>query len=676
MLVFIWMAALTLNGASAFLTSGQQKNLSAVESNIVSRIKGTAIYDYDLELEKIALNHDLSLYSFRSSGSVGANATKDWIQQQFESIGLETRAEPFEFTTWNLPAPPTLVVDADGNLATTDDQLTINSFQSAHYSWPTPEGDVFASLVELPVPYAASYKAVGAAHYDAGAWNAVNTTGKVLLIGGEVRWDQNTALAFKNKIISQPPAAIVFANSYDWMAQAPPGFSSSGGRPASQWGAYFWDSKVPVGWVSYGDRKLIQAEMAAQNAFAYLSIPAVIEQGPHYNIVAKLPGSVSPEKEIIISAHYDSVMDAAFCDNGAGTSAVLELAKVFSEATRDGIYKPQYTLVFIAFAGEELGLVGSVNYVKQHASELSNIVAVINLDSLGSEKLEMSKTFRDDNGLDLQGVVMKAANDLGLEYNVTDPGGSDQETFRNPVDTDDVYMLFWNGRSGIRDMPRVKSSIMIDSYPLFYSDSWNGGSPGWIHTGYDSSSSTATLGWVTADRLENQTAVATLSVLLVLSPASSPFLLEIYGSAAIAGGIVLVAAYFERNRLKTASRVLTREVGRHIGPRESLYTIFLTVFFLFLSWAFHQTIRETEVITQGYPTIASIEYAGTPFEMFGFVLAEFNQVSSEGVPQLVQTQAGGIIMLWGGFLANLALFSLLSFLITYAVAKLRYIRAR
>jgi hypothetical protein len=60
--------------------------------------------------------------------------------------------------------------------------------------------------------------------------------------------------------------------------------------------------------------------------------------------------------------------------------------------------------------------------------------------------------------------------------------------------------------------------------------------------------------------------------------------------------------------------------------------------------------------------------------MFGFVLAEFDQVSSEGVPQLVETQAGGIVMLWGGFLANLALFSLLSFFITYAVAKLRYMR--
>ena len=107
-----------------------------------------------------------------------------------------------------------------------------------------------------------------------------------------------------------------------------------------------------------------------------------------------------------------------------------------------------------------------MNYVKEHASEVGNIVAVINLDSIGSETMEISKTFPDDSGLDLQSIVMSAVNDLGVTAGLTDPGirSSDQETFRDPVGTDYAYLQLWGVASGIRNMTRVESSIMIDSY--------------------------------------------------------------------------------------------------------------------------------------------------------------------------------------------------------------------
>lgn len=660
---FLCIAALVLSSASATSATSQYQHLSSVESEIVSRINGTSIYNYDLELEKIALDHNQSLYSFRSSGSVGANETARWIQEQFVNFGLETHAEQFEFTTWNLLAQPVLIIGADGNLNATDNQVTIRSFQCEHYSWPTPDAGVSASLVTLPLPPADSQADVGSQNYDAAAWNAINTTGRVLLIGGEVKWSSQWYLAFRNKLQGQTPAAVIFAWSYEWMASAPPEFSSSGGRPASRWGAYFWDLNIPVGWVSYADGQLIRGRMTAENVSAFVSVRAVIGQGPHYNIVAKLPGSVNPEKMIIISGHYDSVMDAAFCDNGAGTSAVIELARVFSEAAHEGIYKPQYTLVFIAFAGEELGLAGSVNYVKQHASELGNIVAVINLDSLGSETMEITKTFPDDRGLDLQSVVMSAGNDLGVTVGLTYPGTrtSDQETFRDPVDTDNAFLLFWQARAGISNMARVKSSIIIDSYPLT-----------WIHTENDNSTSTATLGWVTVDRLESQTRVAGLSVMRVLSTIFSPFLLEVYGSVAAVGVVVVVVAYFERSRVRALYESLAHAVRSYIGAKEVLYIIILTVIFLFVSFALHTRVGEIEVVNQGYPTIVTIEYYGTPLEMFGIVSSQFAR--SEGTLQSVANQAKGLSILWGGLLGNVAICLLSAFVITFVVMKVRYTR--
>ncbi len=679
--------AIVLGSPFAASATSQYANLSSVESDIVSRINGTSIYNYDLQLENTALNHTLSFYSFLSSGSVGANEAAAWIQEQFDSFGgLQTQMEPFNFTTWNLLTQPTLTIDADGNLNTTADQVAIKSFQSAHYSWPTPENGTFASVVTLPLPYAATERTAEIANYDAAAWNAVNTTGKVLLIGAEVQWNPYTYLVFKNKLLNQPPAAIIFTWSYDWMAWAPPTFNPSGGRPASRWGPYFWNLKTPAGWVSYEDGQTILNQMNTHTISAFILIRAVIGMGLHYNVVAKLPGSVNPEKEIIISAHYDSVMDAAFCDNGAGTAAVLELAKTFSEAARTGAYKPQDTLVFIAFAGEELGLVGSVNYVKQHASELGNVAAIINLDSIGSQTLEISKTFPDDNGLDLQSIVTNAANNLGVPLRLINPGGSDQETFRNPVETDDSYSLLWGSASGIRNATRVKSSIMIDSYPLYISDAWDGGQPGWVHTSYDNSSSTAALDWVTVDALQNQTRVAGLSVMRVLSTINSPFLLEVYVSAAIAAAVVAVAAYVERSRLTILLRRLSNEVRAHMGMKELLYIIGLTAILFFISFALYSSTGEIEITDNGYPLIVAVQYFGTPLKMFGVLSGEPGQLPAQTasshyahdystLPSLWEpTQTGGINVLWPGLIINGTLFLLTAFLITYAVTKLKHTR--
>jgi hypothetical protein len=96
------------------------------------------------------------------------------------------------------------------------------------------------------------------------------------------------------------------------------------------------------------------------------------------NVVADLPGTTRPDDIYIICGHYDTwhEMDqthAPGCDdNGSGTSAVLTAAHILSQ------YQFEGTLRFIAFSGEEEGLLGSAAYVGTHYGE--NFVATINLD--------------------------------------------------------------------------------------------------------------------------------------------------------------------------------------------------------------------------------------------------------------------------------------------------------
>jgi hypothetical protein len=120
-----------------------------------------------------------------------------------------------------------------------------------------------------------------------------------------------------------------------------------------------------------------------------------------HNVVAILPGKLNPERQFIISGHYDSLafkrppedrqqtdgeihyerepVEPGVTDDGSGTAAVLELARVMSQR------EFEKTIVFVAFAGEEYGLVGSTLYAQKARKENQIIDGVLNNDIIGSE---------------------------------------------------------------------------------------------------------------------------------------------------------------------------------------------------------------------------------------------------------------------------------------------------
>jgi hypothetical protein len=470
-----------------------------------------------MELEQIAYNHTLSNYSYRSGGSSGANATVDWLMEQFGNLGLEAWKEQFSFTNWEVSDKPQLVIDDDGNFSTNGDQTSIDSFLCEHYSWPTPPEGVSADLVVLPLPQAADYSQIGWYPINATEWNAVNTTGKIVLVGREVKWVPSWELQYRNKLFSQPPAAVVYCVWYDWMAYSPATTSSIGGRPYSQYGQYYWNLGIPVGSLGYSDGLWVRNREASLNVSAHVKIETLISQGTNYNVIGKLVGSKYPDKVVIVSSHYDTVMDSGFCDNGAGTAGVVELARVFAGTNASGLLKPKYTLLFVAWADEELGLVGATNYIIQHKAEMNNIVAVLNLDCIGSDNLYISET-NPGPRFDLDQLVYKAAGDLGLGATLEVGGTSDQEVFRNPSWANGDYWSNWQINAGISDAIAVQSSSLLESYPLMTTDKFQMGEPGWIHTIYDNSTSTVELEWVEVSDLENQLKVTALSIARIMTP--------------------------------------------------------------------------------------------------------------------------------------------------------------
>ncbi len=125
---------------------------------------------------------------------------------------------------------------------------------------------------------------------------------------------------------------------------------------------------------------LIRREVAATNVIGILdgSDPALKNEaiviGAHYDHLGRGgPGSLAQREGDV---HHGAD------DNASGVAGILELARAFSSQRP----KPRRTIVFIAFGGEEEGLLGSNYYVNHPLVPLANTVAMINLDMIGRLK--------------------------------------------------------------------------------------------------------------------------------------------------------------------------------------------------------------------------------------------------------------------------------------------------
>lgn len=106
------------------------------------------------------------------------------------------------------------------------------------------------------------------------------------------------------------------------------------------------------------------------------------------NVIAMLEGSEKPDEYILISAHYDhlgthnGLIYHGANDNASGTAALVQIAKAFKLARQDNLI-PKRSLIFVAFTGEEKGLLGSEYFVNNSPIPLKSIKANLNIDMIG-----------------------------------------------------------------------------------------------------------------------------------------------------------------------------------------------------------------------------------------------------------------------------------------------------
>jgi Zn-dependent M28 family amino/carboxypeptidase len=111
-----------------------------------------------------------------------------------------------------------------------------------------------------------------------------------------------------------------------------------------------------------------------------------IEGQTRHNVVCTKKGSTNPTNYILVGAHYDSRMSdlsdlstksPGADDNGSGSAALLELAHVFKSVD------VPCSIRFVAFSGEEQGLIGSTAYAADVHSQGLGVRLMLNLDMIG-----------------------------------------------------------------------------------------------------------------------------------------------------------------------------------------------------------------------------------------------------------------------------------------------------
>ena len=96
------------------------------------------------------------------------------------------------------------------------------------------------------------------------------------------------------------------------------------------------------------------------------------------NLIARLEGTVEPERILVVGAHFDTIANTPGADdNASGVAGMLEVARILA-----GRNLP-YTIEFVAFTLEELYLVGSFHYVDLAQAEGKDIFAMINFEMIG-----------------------------------------------------------------------------------------------------------------------------------------------------------------------------------------------------------------------------------------------------------------------------------------------------
>ena len=355
----------------------------------------------------------------RGNGSSGLETAADYIAARFRDAGLEpggdggTFFQRFEMTTG-------MSVEAGNSVTLHAGRTAVGFDVGRDYEIVSTSGGPSASGEALPVVFAGYGISAPALRYD--DYSGIDASNKAVLIFTHEPQENDARSTFEgqtNTVHSTMMRKVEVARKNG--AKAILVIDDTNHRPATErfrrWlrDPQAEDFGIPVFYLS---RDLVQRALGTRlnlestsgeidrdlspksRVLNDLTVTAVDRttrvRRPVRNVIGTLRGS-DPSlaaEYVVIGAHYDHLgrsgrfsmsqnstgeIHHGADDNASGTAAVIEMAKAAVEARKEF----RRSIVFMTFAGEEHGLLGSSHYVNHPTAPLDKTIAMINLDMVG-----------------------------------------------------------------------------------------------------------------------------------------------------------------------------------------------------------------------------------------------------------------------------------------------------
>ncbi|MBI4304846.1 MAG: M28 family peptidase [Chloroflexi bacterium] len=313
-------------------------------------------------------------HSPRASATEQEARAAEYLAAIYRSLGYQTTIQPFEVSVL-VTDPPVLRVTHKGESA----NLT-----------PAPAVDAQPLRLSAQATAGGLLSHVGLVLGDLPAGSVA---GKVALI-------ERGLIPFELKVSRVTNAGAVAAVIYN-------------NEPGQFGGTLTTQARIPVVSISQEAGQELFKLASAGDAEVVVTVAYARRQSR--NVVAERPGA-NPSRAVILGGHFDTVSDVPGAnDNGSGVATLLAIA----EAIKERDYP--FTVRFVDFGSEELGLEGSQHYLATLSSEeRRTIVAMLNFDALGSGAAGVYGT--DD--LANQALSVANASGLRLSREANIQGGS------------------------------------------------------------------------------------------------------------------------------------------------------------------------------------------------------------------------------------------------------------
>ncbi len=150
---------------------------------------------------------------------------------------------------------------------------------------------------------------------------------------------------------------------------------------ANNWNGHFRLLRYKPDLIIYVDSLEFEKLKSQAELSFKLNIAEEYKKYKSANIIGNIGNNASSSKEILITAHYDTYRknNPGASDNASGVGVLLELARYFKKIENE----LNYSLKFVAFGAEEIGITGSRSYLDDNTASLKQCELLFNIDNVG-----------------------------------------------------------------------------------------------------------------------------------------------------------------------------------------------------------------------------------------------------------------------------------------------------